>query len=233
MLAITLLASGCSARISDGTTSLGGDDASPGAVCASRTVFLNFDGQALVRGRSDATQNRAEWLLNDTGTAPPYHQGDPGRAALIQDIVDDVRAQLSMFPISVVVDRPASGAYVMVVLGGQRGQVGSRFGSAVNRLDCDDSRPNDVAWISDAVAPAQHVANLVVGAVGFGLGLTGTRDPRDCMCGWANDCMSNDTVACTLGTAIARDPAASQTCNGAGATQDEVATLRRAFCGDR
>jgi hypothetical protein len=69
----------------------------------------------------------------------------------------------------------------------------------------------------------------VIGAIGFGLGLTGTSDPLDCMCGWDNPCQANNAVACTLGSPIARDPAARQRCAGT-TTQDEAATLRAAFC---
>ena len=199
-------------------------------LCASRAVYLNFEGQTLTQGRSDATTNQAEWMQIATGTAPPYLSGNANRATTIQGIVDGVRAQLAQFPITVVTTRPATGNYVMIVYGGLRAAVGSNYGSAVNRLDCDDSRPNDVAWISDNVATVQHAVNLTLGAIGFGLGLTATNDPLDCMCGWANGCTSNNTVACTLGAAIDRDTAAVQTCAGALKQQNEIATLHDAFC---
>jgi hypothetical protein len=70
----------------------------------------------------------------------------------------------------------------MIVLGGTANQVGSRFGGAVNTLDCGDAAKSDVAWISDGVSPNQRVVNFAVGAIGFGLGLTATSDPLDCMC---------------------------------------------------
>ena len=69
------LCSGCSAQISDGRDpSLGGittPDAGPGTgpgtagdagstACSRRTVYLNFDGQALIQGPSDATLNQAQ-----------------------------------------------------------------------------------------------------------------------------------------------------------------------------
>jgi hypothetical protein len=246
-IAVTaVLLSGCGAQISGDVA--GGDasavDASPAgdsdaapsadampALCAARSVYLNFDGQTLTRGRSDATTNHAEWMLIEQGTAPPYLAGDANRAAAIEAIVTGVRTQLARFPIAVATTRPASGSYVMIVFGGQRTAVGSRFGGAVNRLDCDDSRPSDVAWISDGVAPIQRVVNTAIGAIGFGLGLTATLDPKDCMCGWDNGCQPDGSVACTLGSPIARDPAANQLCPGAAPEQDEVATLRAAFCG--
>jgi hypothetical protein len=205
-------------------------DAPPAPVCSQRTLFLNFDGQTLTSGTSDATANQASWLNKAQGTAPRYLTNDTGRDAKIQAIADGVRAQLAMFPITVVTTRPASGEYVMVVLGGQANQIGSQFSTAVNTLDCSDAQHNDVAWISDIATPSQHVINLVIGAVGLGIGLTATTDPNDCMCGWGNSCTPTNT-ACTLGTAIARDNSIALRCSGGAATQDEVATLRTAFCG--
>jgi hypothetical protein len=204
------------------------------ARCASRTVFLNFDGQALQKGPSDATTNSASWMTGNTGTAPPYLNGNGARDATIQAIVNGVRAQLSAptfpVPITVVTTRPNSRSYVMIVFGGQMGQVGSNFSGAVNTLDCDDQRPNDVAWISDSVAPTQRVINYAIGAIGFGLGLTATNDPNDCMCSWANGCQPNAGAPCRLGAPIARDTGAAQKCPTASPSQDEVATFHKAFC---
>lgn len=246
-IAIVLaLLGACDAQISDGLgSSLATVDAQPGGgdngtvppigttpACASRVVYLNFEGQALTRSTtSDATKNQASWMQIGQGTAPAYQLNNPDRAAAIQGIVDGVRTELAQFPITVVTDRPATGNYVMVVLGGKSGAVGSNYGSAVNTLDCGDAVANDVAWVSDNVAPTQHVINIVVGAVGFGIGLTATSDPDDCMCGWANGCQSNNATACKLGATINRDQNANQLCSGAGKTQNEVTALHDAFCG--
>jgi hypothetical protein len=233
-LCAALVGGACSVQISNGGSQLGGSLGDPTAdaalQCTKRVVYLNFEGQTLTQGRSDATVNQAEWMQNPSGTAPPYLAGDANRATTIQGIVDGVRAQLARFPITVVTTRPPSGNYVMVVYGGQRAAVGSRYGTAVNRLDCDDSRPNDVAWISDSAGTVQHAVNLTIGAIGFGLGLTATTFPLDCMCGWDNGCTSIDTAPCTLSETIDRDPKANQTCGGAPKQQDEVASLRDAFC---
>ena len=42
----------------------------------------------------------------------------------------NVRSILSLFPVTVVTTRPATGPYVMIVFGGRANQVGSRFGIA-------------------------------------------------------------------------------------------------------
>ena len=208
------------------------DDAAPDApACANgRVVFLNFDGVTLTQGSpSDATQNRARWMNIGQGTAPRYKTAAANRLQLIQDVTDGVRAQLSSFPVTVVTQRPATGPYVMIVLGGVASQVGSNYGSAVNQLDCGDAAKSDVAWISDNVGPTQRVVNNAVGAIGFGLGLTATLDPLGCMCSWANGCPPDNSVACRLSPMINRDPNATQTCAGL-TTQDEVATFTAAFC---
>ncbi|HEY6175739.1 MAG TPA: hypothetical protein VIX73_14870 [Kofleriaceae bacterium] len=236
--ALAIALCGCSAQISDARDpSVGNVDPMPDAgaggvaACASRTVFLNFDGQTLTRGPSDATLDQASWMTITVGAAPPYQAGTSGRSAAIQSITDGVRGQLSQFPIKVTTSRPGSGNYVMIVFGGDASLVGSNFGGAVNQLDCGDVRPNDVAWISDNVT-GQRAINTAIGAIGFGLGLTATTDPRDCMCSWDNSCRPNNSLPCRLGSPIDRDSTARQLCPGL-TTQDEIATFRAAFCGTR
>jgi hypothetical protein len=242
-LALGCLASGCGVHLedrtaagTDGTTMPGDAPIDPGVDAAprcsnGRVVYLNFDGQTLTQNLagSDATQNRASWMTITQGTAPKYKAAATNRLQLIQEVTDGVRGQLAGFPITVVTQRPTTGPYVMIVLGGVATQVGSRYGGAVNTLDCTDARKSDVAWISDNVSPSQRVVNFAIGAIGFGIGLTATTDPLDCMCGWDNACISDNTVACRLSPTIARDPAANQLCPGL-TTQDEVATFDAAFC---
>jgi hypothetical protein len=238
---VAALCGGCSAQISDARDPTVGSvdplpdaavppqsDGGAAAACTSRVVFLNFDGQTLTRGASDATLDQAGWMTIDRGSAPPYLTGNVGRAAAIQTITDGVRSELSQFPISVTTARPAAGSYVMIVFGGTSDAIGSSFGGAVNQLDCGDTRPNDVAWIGDSVT-GQRAINTAIGAIGFGLGLTATTDPRDCMCSWDNNCRSNNNAPCRLGSPIARDPSARQLCPGT-TSQDEVAVFRTAFC---
>ncbi|MDQ3295511.1 MAG: hypothetical protein M3619_02925 [Myxococcota bacterium] len=195
-----------------------------------RRVYLNFDGVALTdAAASDATLNRASWMQIANGTAPPFRQGDANRAQVIADITAGIKAQLAAFPIEVVTQRPAGGLYVMIVFGGTNTQVGSRFGGAVNELDCDDSEKSDVAWISDGVGSVQRNVNFAMGAIGFGLGLTATTAPTGCMCGWDNDAVCDNTVPCQLSASIERDPATRQPCPNV-TTQNEVAAFAQKFC---
>jgi hypothetical protein len=211
----------------DGGGSGGGGTAPP--QCASRSVYLNFEGQKLTRGPSDAALNQASWMQIAEGTAPPYLGGNPDRGTAIQAIADGIAAQLAQFPLQVTTRRPASGSYMMLVFGGTAADVGSNFGGAVNQLDCGDARPSDVAWLSDNGKSTQRAINTAIGAIGFGLGLTATSDPRDCMCGWDNACTRDDSVACRLGSPIARDPKARQLCPDL-TPQDEIGAIRTAFC---
>ena len=201
--------------------------------CASRTVYLNFDGQTLTdAAASDATLNRASWLNKATGTATAFQSGNGNRAQIIADITSGVRDALAqqVGPINVVTQRPATGPYVMIVYGGNATDVGSNYGFAVNELDCNESEKSDVAWISNNYTTTLRHVNTTIGAIGFGLGLTATNDVNDCMCGWANGCNKDHTKLCTLNTNIARDPGATQVCAGVGATQNEVAAFNTAFC---
>ena len=241
-----LLCAACEASIEGGTRITNTPDATtsgdsgmtsstvdaPKACFNGRVVYLNFDGVTLTDGAtSDATQNRASWMQIPTGTVPPFLQGQANRATIIQAITNGVVAQLSQFPITVVTTRPATGPYVMIVYGGNAQNVGSNYGFAVNELDCDDSEKSDVAWISgDGYTTNQRHINTTIGAIGFGLGLTATTNVNDCMCGWANGCQKDHSVACTLSTNITRDVNATQRCAGAPATQNEVATFSSAFC---
>jgi len=238
MLLAVALYSGCGAQLSDGQDpSLGGIAPTPDAgggttttFCTSRSVYLNFDGQVLIQGPSDATLDQASWMQIPLGVAPPYQgSGTTDRATTIKTIVDGVTAQLSQFPINVTIKRPTSGNYMMIVFGGLASDVGSNFVGAVDQLDCGDTRPNDVAWISDNGKSNQRAINSAIGAIGFGLGLTATSDPHDCMCGWDNGCSRDDSIPCRLGSPIARDPAARQLCPDL-SPQDEVAAIRTAFC---
>lgn len=248
LIASVLLIAACGAELAengpfgpDASGGGGGDGGGGGGVDAAidspavplcsngRVVYLNFDGVTLTQGLSDATQNRASWLQAASSTAPPYHNGQQNRQADIAQVTAGVRAQLSGFPVTVVNQRPTTGQYVMIVFGGSTADVASLFGGAVNQLDCGDAQRNDVGWISDGVQPTQRVVNLAVGAIGFGLGLTATTVPTDCMCGWDNGCTANNTAACTLTDGIARDSAANQQCAGL-TTQSETVAFNQAFC---
>lgn len=210
-------------------------DAAVSPACASgRQVFLNFDGVTITQATtSDSTQNRASWLTTTSSAVPPYHQGSGTRAADIVTITNGVKSRLSSTPINVVTTRPTTGPYVMVVFGGERtadgGTVGTIYSYATNEHDCGDTVKNDIGWVSDTVT-VSYAQDLAIGAIGWGVGLNGTTDPADCMCGWANNCDSA-SGACTLSNSIASTTSSSPATTCANQNpQNEVAALSTKFC---
>jgi hypothetical protein len=195
-----------------------------------RVVFLNFEGGKLSRvsvGQTDATRDRADWLAAGTANIPAYKAGNAARTVEIQQIVDATRQTLGAFPIRVVTERPAAGPYHLVIFGGRASQLGNgNDAGALTGYDCGNRVINNVTWIGEKFTP-QDAADYVVGAIGLGIGLVGTLDVNDCMCGWGNNCVPNPASGCTLSSSIANDGACS---NGASKTQDEVAAFHREFC---
>jgi hypothetical protein len=245
-LVLALLAAGCQAQL--GATGGGGGgpdagggggggdgggggqgDAAPDAPACfnGRVVYLAFEGVALTQaGTSDATTNQASWIGVSTANVPKYHANDANRMGQIQSITAGVTAHLASFPITVVTQRPTSGPYVMVVFGGTNQDVGSVYTYATSEHDCGDAVKSDVAWLSDVV-PDSKVADYAVGAIAWGLGLNGTSDTGDCMCGWANNCQQTGS-ACTLGTS--QPTTSNLACAGQANPQNEVAVFQQAFC---
>jgi hypothetical protein len=224
---------------SSGGSGGGSSDAASGAIDAApdapacfngRVVFLDFEGVTLAQAMTDdATQNQARWIGLTTANVPPYHAGDANRAADISNITDAIRSILGGYPIIVVTTRPATGPYVMVAFGGTKAAVGTGYSYATAFHDCGDTVKSDVAWLSDVV-PTSKAADYAVGAIGWALGLQGTSDVDDCMCGWANGCQQS-SAHCALHGPISTTNSSSPatTCPGL-STEDEVATFSAAFC---
>lgn len=200
----------------------------PSACPNGRVVYLSFEGETLTRGATDATQNHAAWIGVSTATVPPFHPNLTNRATEIQTIVDGVKSRLAATPIEVVTTRPAAGPYVMIVLGGSNQDVGSNYSYATGDHDCGDLVKSDVGWVSDTPS-LSYVPDLIVGTIGWGLGLQGTSDPTDCMCAWANSCQSA-AGACTLSANIATTPSNGNTTCAGQNPQDEVAAFSTQFC---
>jgi hypothetical protein len=200
----------------------------PPACANGRQVYLAFEGVTLTNAATDATQNHAAWIGVGTAAVPPFHPNDANRMGEIQTIVDGVKSRLAGTPITVVTTRPASGPYVMVVLGGSNTIVGSNYTYATSDHDCGDLVKNDVGWVSDAPS-LSYVPDLIVGTIGWGLGLQGTSDPADCMCAWANNCQSA-SGACTLSSSIATTISNGNTTCPNQNPQNEVAAFSTLFC---
>jgi hypothetical protein len=254
LLALLALVAGCEASLGSGDNNGGGGvdaagsgsetffdaavqqqmDAAPPACANGRKVFLNFDGVTLTKAATtDATTNTVAWMTNTSAVVPAYHTGVAGRAAEITAITDGVKARLSALPLEVVTTRPASGPYVMVVMGGNNttngGTIGSQYSFATADHDCGDTVKNDIAWVADLPA-ATYAPDLVVGGLGWAVGLNGTNDTSGCMCGWANGCAEDSAVACTLSASIASTTSSGNTTCPNQNPQNEIAALSTGFC---
>lgn len=209
-------------------------DAQAPACANGRKVYLNFDGVTLTQAAtSDSLTNNAAWMTNASAVVPAYHTGVAGRDAEITSIVDGVRARLSALPLEIVTTRPASGPYVMVVMGGNNttngGTIGSAYSFGTSDHDCGDVVKNDVTWVADLPA-VTYAPDLVVGSLGWAVGLNGSNDPNGCMCGWANSCTEASDVACTLSASIASTTSTGNTTCANQNPQNEVAALSTGFC---
>ena len=213
----------------------GGDaavDAAPDAPACfnGRVVYLAFEGVTLTHAANDdATQNQARWIGVSTASLPPYHAANTNRDGQISNITSAVQSILAGFPITVVTTRPATGPYVMVAFGGTGQDVGTNYTYATSWHDCGDTVKSDVAWVSDVV-PTSKAADFAVGAIAWALGLQGTNDPSDCMCGWANGCQQLSSH-CALHGPILTTPASAPAFDCPGlASEDELAAFSQAFC---
>lgn len=193
-----------------------------------RVVYLNFDGVTLrsTQMNSNAANNAASWSPG-TRTLPAYHAASATRAADIADITNRVTAALAEFPVTVVTERPTSGHYVMVVLGGSAVtdlQFDAEYAGMAD-LDCGDEAIDDVAWVSDLCPTTAYAANVALGSIGLGLGLSGTTEPADCMCGWGTQCAISQSTTCQFSTMVA----AQSACDSS-TSQSETAVIHKAFC---
>jgi hypothetical protein len=196
-----------------------------------RVVFLSFGGDTLTRAaQSDATADTASWVGmssgQTTGTLPEWRPTASDRTSQIAAVVDELEAKFSTIAptMQFATTRPVAGPYVMIGFGGSQDNVGVPYTTAVNHLDCGDANMNDVGWVFENVADATSVVNFAAGAIGFGMGLTGTTDSNDCMCGWLTNCQASG-AACTFSSAANAQIA----CNGETDPQDDTAILAN-FC---
>jgi len=217
-----LLIAGCHASLAPGEPDASTPMDSIASCASHRPVFVALDGVMLTQAPSDATLNQAEWLPVQMAMVPAYRAAAANRDAQIQQLL---AALVRPFPdLPIVTERPAAGSFVLLAIGGSGADLGFvGTTNAATHLDCDDANPNDVVWVSEALG-AQETADLAIGAIGVAIGLTGTMNSDDCMCGFGNSCASNPT-ACTLGTL----PSDAR-CPGQAQPQDESAAFTRAFC---
>jgi hypothetical protein len=226
----------------DATPDAPGFDCATSPNTGTHKVFLAVDGVTLTKGAaSDATMNKTVLFQGATqmATIAPWRSAAADRTAQIAAVVCGVRTSLARFDVSVVTTRPASGAYEMIVIGGQATDFGIAVpsGTAISMVainDCLNNNQLDVGWVAETPAPSMptftltsiETANLAVAALGIGDGLAASKSISNCMCPAGSNEPQNctATAACEL-TNASPIPSGGNYCNSPNPNEDQIAKL--------
>ena len=124
-------------------------------------IFMNFDGVALNRGNDDATTNTS-WITNASVTYKAFNDTPygMGRAATINAIAGYMKMYYAPFNAQIVTTRPASGRYMMCLVGGNPGVIGVGGGAAgIAPLDCDNQEESNVVYAFSEVLTPQNTGS--------------------------------------------------------------------------
>jgi hypothetical protein len=145
-------------------------DARPGSGSGA-VIYLNFEGVGITQGAADdATANVSSM---GAGTIPAFDWTIAHQLA----IVSLVSSYLSPFRVEVVLDRPATGPYAMVVIGGRAADLGLPGGVlGIAAQDCEaDPVDRSIAFVFSEEFPVddyEGVALSVADQLGHGFGLS-------------------------------------------------------------
>ena len=170
------------------------------------TLYLNFEGITLAAGSADdATQNLSSLATGPT-TLSSYLGSAVDRSTQITALVDEISNILAPYDVDVVMTRPATGTYIMVV----------STDSASTTLACTNCpalAPADCGAIDSPVAfnfgagsgsalPVHGLTSDTIAMVGLSvLGVPTSAVPDDCMCFTDSNCVFPPTQQCTIGGA--------------------------------
>jgi hypothetical protein len=152
------------------------DDSARGVV-----VFVNGSGGRIRAGRDDATDNRSELVWSRDLSAidvPAYSAG----AASWKRVVGCVQEQFEDFDVTIVDERPASGSYIMAMVGGAPSMLG--YGGFVAGVSPYNGRVNDdaVVFVFEQIVPSERgVCESTAHEIGHALGLDHSRLCSDIM----------------------------------------------------
>lgn len=178
-----------------------GADAAIEESAAPHQVYLVFDGLTLSTGSIDDPAENISRILVAPFTAPPFFGDESNRVEKLALIADGARTILAAYNIEVVTERPATGDYDMIVLGGQSEDAGLQPG----RLDdipfgCNAvfALAKNVSFIFETGMPeTKRYASTIVTSVGIINGIPITNLAGDCLC-HPGDCKLIDAL-CTMG----------------------------------
>jgi hypothetical protein len=115
------------------------------------TVFLNFEGVNIVYANYDSdARTNTSWIPGHNVTIPAFNASHWGsnRSSVISNIVTDLQQVNAGYNVTFTTTRPASGNYMMTVIGGSAALIGMQQGVlGVSPLDCDNTNPVDVNFI--------------------------------------------------------------------------------------
>ncbi len=140
-------------------------------------IYINFEGQRLRYGGSSSKQNTS-WILPQGWTVdiPAFHTGTLGgmnRAQAIARIVDYVRHDYRHWDAVITTQRPTSGDYTMVMVGGHPSLIGEHNNTVgIAPLDYGNPNRNDVVFVfSESIYDLRQVASCISHEAAHSFGL--------------------------------------------------------------
>lgn len=191
-------------------------------------VYLNMEGVTLTKlgDCSDSKTNCTNLIKDDTATIPRFLDNTLGRDEFIAEFLRLARVRLAPYSIDLVTERPASGDYYMIVIGGDSATLtGVANAGSVTPAVCTPDNPNLVDLVFDRhfQGGAPSYASTLLSDLGAMYGVLLTSTPGDCMCRQDGCAFAG---VCTYSPMI--DLAVNAVDCGRGErTQDEQAQLKR------
>ncbi len=155
--------------------------AAPAGDTGALVVFLNYDGATITPGMEDPATNTSS-IVPEESTLPPAFADDAQRDTIITRSEEGVRALFGPFDIGVVTERPTSGDYVMIVIGGDPEDIGLSAGVGSIVSSSCESRTSFIGFVFEGTRDPEGIASGVAFLLGAGVGAPLDQDSRSCMC---------------------------------------------------
>ncbi|MCA9670954.1 MAG: hypothetical protein KC503_35400 [Myxococcales bacterium] len=140
-------------------------------------LYLALDGATITKGsRSDARLDESP-LCGATIAAFDHTPFGADRQQVVAELVAGVEAYYARYRLLVVTERPQSGDYQMLVVGGRPEDCQRQSIGGLAPLDCADASPRDVGFVySQPITALAGVALVTAHELGHMLGLPHTLD---------------------------------------------------------